>query len=131
MKNETKAWLDYAAENYKSAEVLFKNGLFNACLQNIQQSAEKYLKSLLIERGTGLIKSHSIRQLLHALIEHQITISMSEDEIDLLDSIYLPSKYPLISVLPEFLPDKKLCETCMTIASSIKNSVLDSLKIKR
>ena len=128
MKNETKAWLDYADENMKSAEVLLQNGLFNACLQNIQQAAEKHLKSLLIEKGTGLIKSHSIRQLIHALAEHQITITMSEDEIDLLDSIYLPSKYPLMSVLPRFMPDKKLCETCMAIASKIKNNVLDLLK---
>ena len=86
------------------------------------------MKSLLIERGTGLIKSHSTRQLIHALAEHQITIPMSEDEIDLLDSIYLPSKYPLMSVLPRFVPDKKLCESCMAIASKIKNSVLDLLK---
>jgi HEPN domain-containing protein len=39
MKNETRAWLDYADENLKSAEVLLRNGLFNACLQNIQQAA--------------------------------------------------------------------------------------------
>jgi len=128
MKNETKAWIDYADENLKSAEVLLQNGLFNACLQNIQQAAEKHLKSLLIEKGTGLIKSHSIRQLIHALAEHQITITMSEDEIDLIDSIYLPSKYPLMSVLPKFLPDKKLCEKCINIASQIKSSVLDLLK---
>lgn len=128
MKNETKAWIDYADENLKSAEVLLQNGLFNACLQNIQQAAEKHLKSLLIEKGTGLIKSHSIRQLIHALAEHQITITMSEDEIDLLDSIYLPSKYPLMSVLPKFLPDKKLCEKCINIAFQIKSSVLDLLK---
>jgi HEPN domain-containing protein len=128
MKNETKAWIDYADENLKSAEVLLQNGLFNACLQNIQQAAEKHLKSLLIEKGTGLIKSHSIRQLIHALAEHQITITMSEDEIDLIDSIYLPSKYPLMSVLPKFLPDKKLCEKCINIAFQIKSSVLDLLK---
>jgi HEPN domain-containing protein len=83
---------------------------------------------LLIEKRTGLIKSHSIRQLIHALAEHQITITMSEDEIDLIDSIYLPSKYPLMSVLPKFLPDKKLCEKCINIAFQIKSSVLDLLK---
>jgi len=55
MKNETKTWLDYADENMKSAEVLLQNSLFNACLQNIQQAAEKHLKSLLIERGSGLV----------------------------------------------------------------------------
>ena len=129
MKKETEAWIVYADENLKSAEVLLQNGLFNACLQNIQQAVEKYLKSLLIEKGIGLIKSHNIRQLINTLAEQQMTITMPEDEIDLIDTVYLPSKYPLMSVLPKYFPDKNLCEKCLTIVFQIKNSVLDMLKI--
>ena len=129
MKKETEAWIVYADENLKSAEVLLQNGLFNACLQNIQQAVEKYLKSLLIEKGIGLIKSHNIRQLINTLAEQQMTITMPEDEIDLIDTVYLPSKYPLMSVLPKYFPDKNLCEKCLTIVFQIKNSVLDILKI--
>jgi len=129
MKKETEAWIVYADENLKSAEVLLQNGLFNACLQNIQQAVEKYLKSLLIEKGIGLIKSHNIRQLINTLAEHQMTITMPEDEIDLIDTVYLPSKYPLMRVLPKYFPDKNLCEKCLTIVFQIKNSVLDILKI--
>ena len=128
MKKETEAWIVYADENLKSAEVLLQNGLFNACLQNIQQAVEKYLKSLLIEKGIGLIKSHNIRQLINTLAEQQMTITMPEDEIDLIDTVYLPSKYPLMSVLPKYFPDKNLCEKCLTIVFQIKNSVLDILK---
>ena len=128
MKKETEAWIGYADENLHSAEVLLQNGLFNVSLQNIQQAVEKYLKSLHIEKGIGLIKSHNIRQLINILTEHQITIDMTDDEIDLIDSVYLPSKYPLMSVLPKYFPDKKLCEKCMTIALQIKNSVLNILK---
>jgi len=128
MKKETEAWIVYADENLKSAEVLLQNGLFNACLQNIQQAVEKYLKSLLIEKGIGLIKSHNIRQLINTLAEQQMTITMPEDEIDLIDTVYLPSKYPLMRVLPKYFPDKNLCEKCLTIVFQIKNSVLDILK---
>ena len=47
MKDETKQWLGYGDENLKSAKVLLESKLFNPCLQNAQQAAEKSLKWLL------------------------------------------------------------------------------------
>jgi len=38
MKEQTKKWLEYADENLSSAKVLLDNGLFNPCLQNVQQA---------------------------------------------------------------------------------------------
>jgi hypothetical protein len=49
---------------------------------------------------------------------------LAEEECELLDSIYLPSKYPLGSVLPDFEPDKQTCERCIAIAECVKESVL-------
>ena len=34
-------------------------------------------------------------------------------------SIYLPSKYPLGAVLPDFEPDMEICEQCMAIAERV------------
>jgi len=48
MKDETKTWLQYADENFEAAKMLLDGGLFNPCLQNIQQSIEKLLKALLV-----------------------------------------------------------------------------------
>jgi HEPN domain-containing protein len=53
MKDETKNWIAYAGDNLHSAVILFERGLFNPCLQNIQQSVEKYLKALLLENRCG------------------------------------------------------------------------------
>jgi len=50
LKDETKNWLIYAEENLRSASILLKSNPFNPCLQNIQQSIEKYLKALLLEK---------------------------------------------------------------------------------
>ena len=74
MKKETKSWMDYADENLKSAEVLLQNGLFNSCLQNVQQAIEKYIKSVFLEKGIGLLKSHSLRQLVNVLAENQLVL---------------------------------------------------------
>jgi HEPN domain-containing protein len=123
MKDETKKWLDYADENLQSANVLLDNKLFNPCLQNIQQAVEKMLKALLIESAIKLKKTHSINELIRILSENGLKIDITEDQCDLLDSIYLPSKYPFGSVLPYFEPDLQICRKCMAVAERVKSSV--------
>ncbi len=63
MKNETMIWLEYAKENLKSSKVLLESKLYNPCLQNIQQSVEKAIKAILIEKSIVLKKTHSINEL--------------------------------------------------------------------
>ena len=127
MKRDTEAWLTYAEENLASSELLLNSQLFNPCLQNAQQSVEKFLKAILIEHGAALLKTHSIRELSIRLAEYEIASPLSEDDIDLLDSIYLPSKYPLASVLPHYMPDRAVCLHCIEIAKATKRSVLQHL----
>ena len=123
MKDETKIWMKYADENLKSARLLLDGSLFNACLQNIQQSVEKSLKALLVEFSIKLIKTHSIGKLTAALAEHDVDVDITEDECDLLDTIYLPSKYPLGGVIPDFEPDADICRQCLSISKKVIKSV--------
>ena len=46
-----------------------------------------------------------------------------EEECDLLDSVYLPSKYPLGGALPDFDPDQTVCRQCLCIAERAKKSI--------
>lgn len=124
MKNETRVWLNYAEENLKAAKVLLEQNLYNSCLQNMQQSVEKVLKSLLLEKAHSYRKTHSITELVHSLADQGIIIDLSEEDCDLLDSIYLPSKYPLGGVLPDFEPDSALCLRCVTLAEEVMHRVL-------
>jgi len=50
------------------------------------------------------------------------------EKCELLDSIYLPSKYPLASILPDFEPDEQTCENCIAIAERVSQSVLALLR---
>ncbi len=127
MKDETKKWLDYADENLRSAKLLFDNELFNPCLQNVQQAVEKMLKAVLVELATKLKKTHSINELVTILAEHSLNIDITEDDCDLLDSIYLPSKYPLGSILPDFEPDTQTCSQCIAVADRVRDSVASLL----
>jgi HEPN domain-containing protein len=124
MKNETSKWLEYASENLESAHVLLNSGLFNPCLQNAQQAVEKMLKAVLVEFSIKFKKTHSISELAGMLAKNRLDVKLSEEESELLDSIYLPSKYPLGSILPDFEPDERTCKNCIAIAEHVKESVL-------
>ena len=128
MKDETKKWIEYADENLKSAKVLLDNELFNACLQNAQQAVEKMLKAVLVEFSIKFKKTHSTNELVMMLAEKRLDINLAEEERELLDSIYLPSKYPLGSILPDFEPDEQTCENCIGIAERVRESVLALLR---
>jgi HEPN domain-containing protein len=130
MKDETKMWLDYAAENLSSARILLNSSLFNPCLQNVQQSVEKLLKSLFAEFSYKLIKTHSIAKLTQVLKEQGLFIDISEDDCDLLDTIYLPSKYPIGNVIPDYEPDAEICGQCIEIAEQVEQSVKKILEKK-
>ena len=123
MKDETRTWLNYAEENLASAKVLQKSELFNPCLQNVQQSVEKALKALFVENAIKFKKTHNIAELKNTLLDAGIKIKISDDDCDFLDSIYLPSKYPLANVLPFYEPDLKICNQAVEIAENTLNFV--------
>ena len=130
LKGETKIWLRYSKENFDSANVLLKNNLFNPCLQNVQQAVEKALKALLIEKGECLKKTHDILELKKKLEMLNIQVDISDENCDFLNSIYLPSKYPLGSVIPDFNPDEGICIEAITIAKNAIKSVYSLLGVK-
>jgi len=127
MKDETKKWLEYADENLRSARLLLDGELFNPCLQNVHQAVEKMLKALLVESTKKIKKTHSINELVNILDKHGLNVDMTEDDCDLLDSIYLPSKYPLGSILPDFEPDLQTCRKCVALAERVWDSVTSLL----
>jgi HEPN domain-containing protein len=44
---------------------------------------------------------------------------LTEEAADLLDAIYLPSQYPLGSVLPHFEPDAEMARRCVDVADGV------------
>jgi len=123
MKEETKKWLDYADENLRSAKILLESNIYNPTLQNVQQAIEKMLKAVCIEFSLNFRKTHSINELTALLAAKNFKVGIAPDECDLLDSIYLPSKYPLTSVLPDFEPDANICKKCINIAENLQRTI--------
>ena len=128
MKDETKSWLDFSKENLKSAQILLKSELYNPSLQNIQQSIEKALKAVFVEKAIKFKKTHSITELNNILLQRNINIKLQEDDCEFIDTIYLPSKYPIGQVLPDYEPNRDICQRGINIAESVLKSVLDILE---
>lgn len=127
MKDETRLWLEYAEENLQSAQILLQSHLYNPSLQNAQQSVEKNIKAYFIEKGIGLQKTHSIFSLVEKLKQRDLILDIELDEIDFLDSIYLSSKYPMGSVLPDFHPDEKISLYALEIAKKVSLNIMKLL----
>lgn len=109
-------WLAYAQSNHQVAILSLESSLFNPCLENAQQAVEKALKTIVVHRRLPLKRTHSIRELVAMLNQAGFHVPVNEDECDLLDSIYLPARYPLDSALPLSMPDATVCRNCLDIA---------------
>jgi HEPN domain-containing protein len=128
MKDETRAWLNYAAENLAVAELSLAHDHLNACLHNAQQSVEKYLKALIIERELPFKKTHAIFVLWQSLADNGFDTALTEEDCALLDSVFMPSRYPLFSILPDAMPDRETCEKCIRIARRVGKTIRSSTK---
>lgn len=63
--------------------------------------------------------SASIGELRRGLLDIGLDPGLTEGEADLLDTMYLPSKYPLGSVLPAFEPDAQTAQQCLAIVDRV------------
>jgi HEPN domain-containing protein len=119
MKDETRLWLSHVEENFEMARLALERGYLNACLQNAQQTVEKALKAALVEVRGEFPKTHSIRELVRVAAVEKVPAEITAEECDLLDSIYIPSKYPVFGVLPEQVADWRVCIQCVGIAERV------------
>jgi HEPN domain-containing protein len=113
------AWFAYARENLNAARTLLDAGWLNTSLQNSQQAVEKALKSVLLGRELAVKRTHNVRELVTDLRRAGLDLGMTDDECDLIDSVYLPSKYPPVSALPDAMPDAETAGRCVRIAESV------------
>jgi len=119
LKDSTAKWIAFAEENLGCARLVAESEYYNAALQNVQQAVEKALKALVIERGLDFCKTHSIQQLRDMLADEGLGDFLTDEQCELLDSIYLSSKYPLGSALPASEADADICRKCTQIAETV------------
>ena len=50
--------------------------------------------------------------------------------MDLMDTVYLPSKYPVYSSLPHALPERKICKDALKVAEKVREAVTGILNFE-
>ncbi len=91
MREETAEWLASASEDLDAARVLFDGGQYHAMALHAQQSVEKALKGLLVERTGELpARTHDLRRI---GTEVGIPAGMISRLVELY-AYYLAGRYP-------------------------------------
>jgi HEPN domain-containing protein len=127
MSDEARRWLGYAQENREVAAMTLDSGHYNACLHNAQQAVEKALKAICLLKDMPLKKTHSISELAADVRMAGVKPPLNDDDCELLDAIYLPSKYPLGSALPDFEPDHAIAKRCLDLADRVVDAAAQVL----
>ena len=99
---EAKRWLDQAAEDLTSAEILFQNERYYLVCFLSQQIVEKALKAVIYNDGEDLVLGHSVRNLIEKVSKIDIKFKPLKDKLPILDSYYIPTSYP--NGLPDGIP---------------------------
>jgi HEPN domain-containing protein len=130
MKNGTKTWLEFAHRDLEAAKLLVGNEyLANVVLFHSQQCVEKCLKALLEESSVPVPHVHSVVKL-HSLLAEKtrISLAITEDELDLVDAVYIDARYPSgIGLLPSGFPTKDDARELLQIAEKTYREVSHKL----
>lgn len=123
----TKEWIKKAEEDELTVQSLLKHrdGAPSSVCFISQQIAEKYLKACLVFHKKKFPKTHLLEHLLELCLDIDTSFGALKEEIALLDTFYVPSRYP--GEYPEFTWSK--AEAASQAAEKIKTAVLQKIKI--
>jgi HEPN domain-containing protein/predicted nucleotidyltransferase len=93
MRKTTGAWLAEARDELESASILLDNSKWRAACLHSQQSVEKGLKALILEKGKRPPRTHDIIKLLNAVLKQGWALELEMDDAVYLNSIYR-GRYP-------------------------------------
>ena len=87
MREGIKAWVQQAEEDLRTAEYLRSGGFFRGACYHAQQSVEKSIKTMLLDRGWELEKIHSIHRLAAMAGDYRLPTPLQTADIDFMDAI--------------------------------------------
>ncbi len=116
MREGIRAWIQQAEEDLNAAEHLLSGGFFRGACYHAQQSVEKSIKTMLLDRGWDLEKIHSIHRLLAITEDYRLPAPLHPADVDFMDEIYR-GRYPAESgLLPLGTPTRDDADRALSIA---------------
>jgi len=128
MRKATESWIREAEEELSSASILLEHGKYKAACYHCQQSVEKGLKALILEKGDKPEKTHDIVEMLSRIQRLGYEVALPMDDAILLNSIY-KGRYPTDEgLLPQGEPTKADANRVASAADSFLKSAREILK---
>lgn len=127
MKDGAKSWIAFADRDLEAAKSLLENEyVANVVLFHCQQCIEKCLKAILEEHEMQIPKIHSVVRLFGIITENiELKIKIDEDALNLVDDIYVDTRYPTgLGLLPSGFPSKEEAAEVLKIAKNIYGNVI-------
>ena len=125
--SELKSWIANAEEDFSAAKALFRlrKPLLSGTCFHAQQSAEKYLKALLILKDVDFPKTHDLP-----------TLNTMCNEIGILTGLNLPqlidlTEYAVRRRYPGNQPTREEADEAIEIAKSVRRFARAYLGLKR
>lgn len=119
MRDAVKDWLKQAEEELDMAAYLLQGKYFKGACFHSQQSIEKAVKAMLLNKGWELEKTHSIERLVSIGEEYNVQIYFSDEDAVFIDNIYR-SRYPAeVGLLPLGEPLETDAQRAVGIATRI------------
>lgn len=103
-------WLRFAEDDYRLVVFLWSEAtyFYGVICFHAQQFVEKILKGVLEGAGEIPPRTHDINALAKRIVKLNIRVPLTEDEILLLSSIYIDTRYPPdVGLLPNGAPAKR------------------------
>ena len=110
-------WFLQAEDDLKMAKLAFANGFYSQTCYHASQSAEKALKSIIIDLGELPPKTHALNRLKGMLSQLGLHTSELEDlKLNFLTRMHTSTRYPSEDLPPVQLFDQSDGEECLEIA---------------
>lgn len=125
MRKATGSWIKEAKDELDSAIILCEHGKYRGACYHSQQSVEKGLKALILEKGRKPERIHDIVELLNEVIKQGWSVSLTMDDAILLNSIY-KGRYPTEEgLLPHGEPSREDTEQAISAAKKFIEKLLN------
>ncbi len=131
MKDITREWLKSANLDFENIRHIIRDDRLTGHVAfHAQQAIEKSLKASIEEFGQKVPRIHSLSKLI-TICSPFVDISLDEEIVVALDSLYMESRYPgEFGLLPEGKPSQKQAQKFYDCALEIFKSVKQQLENK-
>ncbi len=123
-----KEWFRLALEDFKTAQVLFEEGIWNHVCFHAQQAVEKGLKAM-IESKKEVPRIHDLLELASVARKSGFTVENFQEYFNYLNQFYTSTRYPfLMAMLPHGSPGRREAEQALQRLEEFLKFVKSSLQ---